>query len=30
MYTAGANAYIGRDLFDAPDLPEAVETVRDL
>jgi phosphoribosylaminoimidazole-succinocarboxamide synthase len=30
MYTAGANAYIGRDLFDAPDLPEAVETIRGL
>ncbi|WP_255197289.1 phosphoribosylaminoimidazolesuccinocarboxamide synthase [Halorarius litoreus] len=30
MYTAGANAYIGRELFDAPDLPEAVATVRDL
>jgi phosphoribosylaminoimidazole-succinocarboxamide synthase len=30
MYTAGANAYLGRELFDAPALPEAVATVRDL
>ena len=28
MYAAGANAYIGRDLFDAPPLSVAVETVR--
>lgn len=30
MYAAGANAYMGRDLFDAPDLPDAVETIRTL
>jgi phosphoribosylaminoimidazole-succinocarboxamide synthase len=30
LYTAGANAYIGRDLFDAPALDDAVETVRGL
>ena len=30
MYSAGANAYIGRELFDAPALDEAVEAVRDL
>jgi hypothetical protein len=30
MYRAGANAYLGRELFDAPPLPEAVEAVRDL
>jgi len=28
MYAAGANAYVGRDLFDAPPLSVAVETVR--
>ncbi|WP_435196994.1 phosphoribosylaminoimidazolesuccinocarboxamide synthase [Natronomonas sp. EA1] len=30
MYTAGANAYLGRELFDAPDLLEAVDAVRSL
>jgi phosphoribosylaminoimidazole-succinocarboxamide synthase len=30
MYTAGTNAYLGRDLFGAPPLAEAVETVRSL
>jgi phosphoribosylaminoimidazole-succinocarboxamide synthase len=30
MYAAGTNAYVGRDLFDAPPLAEAVETVREL
>jgi phosphoribosylaminoimidazole-succinocarboxamide synthase len=30
LYTAGTNAYIGRELFDAPSLSEAVETVREL
>ncbi|WP_336002206.1 phosphoribosylaminoimidazolesuccinocarboxamide synthase [Halorientalis halophila] len=30
LYTAGTNAYVGRDLFDAPSLADAVETVRDL
>jgi phosphoribosylaminoimidazole-succinocarboxamide synthase len=29
LYTAGANAYLGRELFDAPTLGEAVETVHD-
>ncbi|PSQ30138.1 phosphoribosylaminoimidazolesuccinocarboxamide synthase [Halobacteriales archaeon SW_6_65_46] len=30
MYRAGANAYLDRDLFDAPALPDAVDAVRDL
>jgi len=30
LYRGGANAYLGRDLFDAPDLAGAVERVRDL
>jgi phosphoribosylaminoimidazole-succinocarboxamide synthase len=30
LYTAGANAYIGRELFSAPPLSDAVATVRDL
>jgi phosphoribosylaminoimidazole-succinocarboxamide synthase len=30
MYAAGANAYLGRELFDAPPLSDAVETVRGL
>ncbi|WP_276258644.1 phosphoribosylaminoimidazolesuccinocarboxamide synthase [Haloglomus litoreum] len=30
LYCGGANAYLGRDLFDAPSLAEAVERVRDL
>jgi len=30
MYAAGANAYIGRELFDAPPLSDAVDTVRAL
>ena len=30
LYVAGTNAYVGRELFDAPDLDDAVATVRDL
>jgi len=30
MYAAGANAYVGRELFDAPTLADAVEAVRSL
>jgi phosphoribosylaminoimidazole-succinocarboxamide synthase len=30
LYTAGANAYLGRTLFDAPTLAAAVGTVRGL
>jgi phosphoribosylaminoimidazole-succinocarboxamide synthase len=30
LYTAGANAYVGMGLFDAPGLDEAVERVREL
>ena len=30
MYSAGVNAYLGRDLFDAPPLSAAVEAVREL
>jgi phosphoribosylaminoimidazole-succinocarboxamide synthase len=30
LYTAGANAYLDRELFAAPDLPAAVERVREL
>ena len=30
LYAAGANAYVGRELFDAPDLEAAVERVREL
>jgi phosphoribosylaminoimidazole-succinocarboxamide synthase len=30
LYTTGANAYVGRELFDAPSLGPAVETVRGL
>jgi phosphoribosylaminoimidazole-succinocarboxamide synthase len=30
LYTAGANAYIGRELFDAPTLSEAIETIDEL
>ncbi|MEF8841595.1 MAG: phosphoribosylaminoimidazolesuccinocarboxamide synthase [Haloarculaceae archaeon] len=30
LYTAGANAYVGMELFDAPELAAAVETVREL
>ena len=30
LYAAGANAYVGMGLFDAPDLADAVETVRGL
>jgi phosphoribosylaminoimidazole-succinocarboxamide synthase len=30
MYTAGANAYIDRELFSAPPLDEAVETIKRL
>ncbi|MFC7156729.1 phosphoribosylaminoimidazolesuccinocarboxamide synthase [Halomarina halobia] len=30
LYRAGANAYLGRDLFDAPPLAEAVEAAREL
>ena len=30
MYTAGANAYVGRELFSAPDLADAVERIQRL
>lgn len=30
LYAAGTNAYVGRELFDAPTLDDAVATVRDL
>ncbi|MFQ3318061.1 MAG: phosphoribosylaminoimidazole-succinocarboxamide synthase [Natronomonas sp.] len=30
MYTAGANAYLDRELFSAPPLPKAVERIRSL
>ncbi len=30
IYTAGANAYLGRELFNAPTLDEAVATAREL
>jgi phosphoribosylaminoimidazole-succinocarboxamide synthase len=30
LYCGGANAYLGRELFDAPDLAAAVDRVRDL
>jgi phosphoribosylaminoimidazole-succinocarboxamide synthase len=30
LYTAGTNAYVGRELFDAPPLDTAVETVQSL
>jgi phosphoribosylaminoimidazole-succinocarboxamide synthase len=30
MYAAGANAYTGTDWFDAPDVADAVDRVRDL
>jgi phosphoribosylaminoimidazole-succinocarboxamide synthase len=30
MYTTGANAYLGRELFDAPPLSEAIESIREL
>jgi len=30
LYAAGANAYVGRELFDAPPLDEAVAAVREL
>jgi phosphoribosylaminoimidazole-succinocarboxamide synthase len=30
MYTAGTNAYLDRELFSAPPLAEAVETIRNL
>ncbi|QLD90689.1 phosphoribosylaminoimidazolesuccinocarboxamide synthase [Natronomonas salina] len=30
MYTAGANAYLDRELFSAPPLADAVETIRNL
>lgn len=30
LYTAGANAYLGRDLFDSPSLDEAVDRIREL
>jgi phosphoribosylaminoimidazole-succinocarboxamide synthase len=30
MYTAGANAYLGRELFSAPPLAEAIDAVRSL
>ena len=30
LYTAGTNAYVGRELFEAPSLADAVESVREL
>ena len=30
LYCAGANAYVGRDAFDAPSIDEAVQAVREL
>jgi phosphoribosylaminoimidazole-succinocarboxamide synthase len=30
LYRAGANAYVGRELFDAPDVADAVATAREL
>ena len=30
LYTAGANAYLGRELFDAPPIEGAVRAARDL
>ncbi|MFQ3285246.1 MAG: phosphoribosylaminoimidazole-succinocarboxamide synthase, partial [Natronomonas sp.] len=30
MYTAGTNAYLGRDLFDAPSVEDAVAAVESL
>ena len=30
LYCAGTDAYVGRDVFDAPSLPAAVDAVRDL
>ena len=30
MYTAGANAYLGRELFDAPALSEAIDAIESL
>jgi phosphoribosylaminoimidazole-succinocarboxamide synthase len=30
LYTAGANAYIDRELFDSPTLSEAIETIEEL
>jgi phosphoribosylaminoimidazole-succinocarboxamide synthase len=30
LYAAGANAYVGMELFDAPDLAAAVERIREL
>ncbi|NEU55720.1 phosphoribosylaminoimidazolesuccinocarboxamide synthase [Halorussus sp. MSC15.2] len=30
LYAAGTNAYVGRDMFDAPSLEDAVAEVRDL
>ncbi|WP_135366396.1 phosphoribosylaminoimidazolesuccinocarboxamide synthase [Halosimplex halophilum] len=30
LYCAGTNAYVGHEVFDAPDIERAVETVRDL
>jgi phosphoribosylaminoimidazole-succinocarboxamide synthase len=30
MYEAGTNAYVGRDVFDAPSLADAIEAVRTL
>jgi hypothetical protein len=30
MYAAGANAYLDRELFDAPPLSTAVDRIRDL
>jgi hypothetical protein len=30
MYAAGANAYLDRELFDAPSLEAAIEAIREL
>jgi phosphoribosylaminoimidazole-succinocarboxamide synthase len=30
LYAAGANAYLGRELFEAPPLSDAIETIREL
>jgi phosphoribosylaminoimidazole-succinocarboxamide synthase len=30
LYCAGTNAYVGREVFDAPTIDEAVASVRDL
>ncbi len=30
LYCAGTNAYVGREVFDAPDISAAIETIQDL